>query len=278
MPTKPFDLFWYTFNQEKVFATIVILVGGLVVGSFLTSFVGRIMAGRNWINDRSRCPECHTSLGPGDLVPILSWLALRGRCRHCRTQISWQYPAIEAMSAGVFVGLYHWWPLRLTAGVDWAVFGFWLVVATGLMALTVADFRHLILPDKILRPLSVLVVVFSGLQAGLIGFDYLLDLIWSSLVFGGGLYLIYLLSRGQFGLGDVKLGFTLGLLLANWQLSLMAILLAGWLGVDYRRSVNNRHPTPGWQLAPRLKAQNTVWSAVNASQLDLVCWPELVSC
>ena len=112
--------------------TITILVGGLVIGSFLTSFVGRVMAGKNWVSSRSQCSKCQTNLGLVDLVPILSWLALRGRCRHCHAQISWQYPAIEMMSTGVVFGLYHWWPLGLNTGVDWAVFGFWVLVVTGL--------------------------------------------------------------------------------------------------------------------------------------------------
>ena len=98
-------------------------------------------------------------------------------------------------------------------------------------------------------------VVFSGFEAGLIGLDHLMALIWSLGVFGGGLYLIYLLSRGQFGLGDVKLGFTLGLLLANWQLSLMAVLLAGWIGLIIAglSAAITRPQVDNWRQALKLK-------------------------
>ena len=34
---------------------------------------------------------------------MLGWLLLRGRCRDCDAAISWRYPAVEALSAGLWV-------------------------------------------------------------------------------------------------------------------------------------------------------------------------------
>ncbi|MFI0527862.1 MAG: prepilin peptidase, partial [Ilumatobacteraceae bacterium] len=52
---------------------------GLLIGSFLTVVVDRVPRGASIVQPGSACGNCGLRLGPLDLVPVFSWLALRGR-------------------------------------------------------------------------------------------------------------------------------------------------------------------------------------------------------
>ncbi|OHB85149.1 MAG: hypothetical protein A2V98_25595 [Planctomycetes bacterium RBG_16_64_12] len=76
---------------------------GACVGSFLNVVVYRLPAGKSLVFPGSHCPACAHPIRWHDNVPILSWLFLRGRCRDCAAQISLRYPAVEAITAALFV-------------------------------------------------------------------------------------------------------------------------------------------------------------------------------
>ena len=82
-------------------------VFGLIVGSFLTAFVDRLKAGRNFITARSSCDSCSKKLQFLDLIPLLSWLFLKGRCRHCQAKIGYAYFLIELISGLAFLAFYY---------------------------------------------------------------------------------------------------------------------------------------------------------------------------
>ena len=77
-------------SEAVAHATWVVLwaVVGSLIGSFGNVVVYRWPRGESVVRPRSRCPRCERVLGPLDLVPVLSWLALRGRCRSCGSTIS----------------------------------------------------------------------------------------------------------------------------------------------------------------------------------------------
>lgn len=125
---------------------------GLVAGSFLALLSVRLPAGEATAMTRSRCRSCGTILGPLELAPVLSWLALRGRCGACGAKISPRYPLIELAAAG------------LGAWAALAVPG-WLGLAGALLAwqlllIAVIDAEHFWLPDVLTLPLA-----FTGLAA-----------------------------------------------------------------------------------------------------------------
>jgi len=76
---------------------------GGTVGSFLNVVVYRLPAGMSVAAPPSHCPACKRPIRWYDNVPILAWLWLKGRCRDCGTRISARYPAVEAVTAGLFV-------------------------------------------------------------------------------------------------------------------------------------------------------------------------------
>ncbi len=81
----------------------IVAVMGLLIGSFLTVVAERVPQGGSVVAPPSRCGNCGLRLGPLDLFPVLSWLALRGRCRQCGQKIGIEPLVLELATAGLFV-------------------------------------------------------------------------------------------------------------------------------------------------------------------------------
>ncbi len=227
---------------------VALVIFGLCLGSFVNALVWRLheqdhsadkkKLSQKYLDQlsitkgRSMCPHCRHELAAKDLVPVFSWLVLRGKCRNCAKPISVQYPLIEIATALLFVASYIWWPVSLD-GINIAIFGFWLVLLTGLMALLVYDLHWMLLPNRIVYPLGAVAAVQAILSV--IWSDeplsVLLNLIGSVIVGGGLFYLLYQLSGGKWiGGGDVKLGWLLGLIVGTPARSLLCIFIAAILG------------------------------------------------
>ncbi|HSX53223.1 MAG TPA: prepilin peptidase [Patescibacteria group bacterium] len=223
---------------------IILIALGLSLGSFINALVWRLheqtkvkgkgSKSRNLsiFNGRSMCPNCRHKLAANDLVPVLSWLWLKGKCRYCNKPISIQYPAVELLTAALFVFSYLYWPFAW-GGQGTTIFVFWIVFLVGLLGLAIYDIKWQLLPNKVVFVLMYLAV----LQALLLVFVFhgglhQLEQIVLSFVVGGGLfYMLFQISSGKWiGGGDVKLGMLLGLLLANPSLSVFMIFVASLLG------------------------------------------------
>ena len=210
------------------------LIGlGLAAGSFINALVWRLRQPKLSIwKGRSQCPDCHHTLAPRDLVPVLSWVRLKGHCRYCHKPISFQYPLVELLTAGLFALSYLAWPAALDGG-EVIRFGSWLMLLTGLIALAIYDLRWMLLPHKLVYPLIGLVagqwltiLLVEGLSR-----QQLAGIAYGGLIGGGFFYLLFQLSRGQWiGGGDVKLGFLLGLIIADGLLAWLMLFIAALLG------------------------------------------------
>ncbi len=116
------------------------------IGSFLGVLIRRLPRGEPVGWTRSACETCAGPLGAGDLLPIVSFLAIRGRCRACRAPISGFHLAIELAAVVVALGAVA---LAPEPQLVWAgcVLGWWL------LALAWIDARHMLLPDALTLPL-----------------------------------------------------------------------------------------------------------------------------
>jgi leader peptidase (prepilin peptidase)/N-methyltransferase len=188
---------------------------GALIGSFLNVVIWRLPRGESIVTPGSRCPSCRKPLAPFDNVPVLSWLVLGGRCRHCGAPISPRYPIVELLTAAAFAGVVA------ARGFD-ADLVVELPFVAGLIALAGIDVDHRILPNRIVYPMAVYAVAATALvqTGGLL----------EHLIAGAGAFLFLLLAvvaypRGM-GMGDVKLGGTMGLFLG---LSVLPALLVAFL-------------------------------------------------
>lgn len=83
-----------------------LFIAGLAFGSFLNVCICRIPRDMSIVSPRSFCSRCNTPIPWRDNIPLLSWLLLRGRCRKCGAAISRRYPAVELLTAILFVACY----------------------------------------------------------------------------------------------------------------------------------------------------------------------------
>jgi len=201
-----------------LFLEVTCFLLGLVIGSFLNVVIARLPVGRSVVHPPSACPACSSSIRWHDNVPVFSWLWLRARCRNCQARISWRYPAVELLTAVLFLLAAR----RFGPSLDLATA---LLLLAALVAITGIDLDHQMIPDVITLPG---IAVGAGLAVSLHPAAWL-DTLFGILV-GGGLFLaIILASGGGMGGGDMKLGAMMGAFL-GWKLVLLAILLGVFAG------------------------------------------------
>lgn len=210
----------------------LLIVLGLLLGSFINALVWRLHEGKDWVNDRSECPHCHHKLAPLDLVPVFSWFFLRGKCRYCRKPIP-DSPLVELAVPALFVLSYVFWPEPLE-GYGLFSFVLWLVSLVGFIALAVYDLKWFLLPNVIVFPLIGLAAV--QVVARLVFFDgtwqTALGSVAGAAVISGLFYGIYAASKGRWiGFGDVKLAIALGLLAGGILPALVLLFVASFVGV-----------------------------------------------
>lgn len=189
---------------------------GLFLGSFFGVLVDRVPAGKGVVSGRSRCRSCDRVLGPSDLVPVLSWLALRGRCRTCAARIGVR-PLVMEIGTGVLFAV----AAMVAADVWQAVL---LAPFLGvLLALTAIDLEHRRLPNALVYP-SVLVTAALVTASELAGGSLSLSgAAVGGLSFGGVLLVVAIVSRGGMGLGDVKLAGLIGAVVGAVDLPSVAV-------------------------------------------------------
>lgn len=196
---------------------------GLALGSFLNLTIDRLPHRQSLIHPPSHCDGCQRRLTPLDLVPIASYLWLRGRCRRCGYRIPIRVPLVEAITGaacGLIASLHGLTPVTAVLVLYFALF----------IHLALVDLEHsLILNLVVLTALPVVLATspFSplGQQLGS-GESYLRSVAGAGLGFGIML-LVYVVSRGRLGAGDVKLAALVGAMLGCPQI--IAGLLVGFV-------------------------------------------------
>ena len=179
----------------------VVLGPALAVGSFLNVVVARVPERRS-LNGRSGCPNCSAEIHWYDNIPIVSYFVLRGRCRSCHTRISPLYPAVEIVTTLLVVAAF--WRFGLTAyGALAAAF------SAVLVALSAIDFKHRIVPNRIVVPAAAVTLVAHTLidpspEWALAALGAASFFLAAALVYPSGL-----------GMGDVKLALLLGAMLGR---------------------------------------------------------------
>jgi len=228
-----------------------LLVLGLALGSFVNALVWRVhqqgltkkprtknsklkTQDLSILKGRSMCPHCKHTLSATDLIPVLSWLFLRGKCRYCKKPISWQYPVVELSTAALFALSYVTWPHDILSFTSYLLFAAWLISLVLLMALFVYDVKWMLLPNRLVLPLTLVAGLFAVTRsvAAENSLQSLVNSLAAVAISSGIFYVLYQVSKGKWiGGGDVKLGVSLGLLLGSAPLAFLMLFLASMLGL-----------------------------------------------
>jgi len=216
---------------------------GAIIGSFLNVVIHRVPNEESIVFPNSRCPSCGAVIAFYDNIPVLSYLLLGAKCRRCKEHISFRYPAVELLTAAMFVAFA--WHDGMSVALP-----FDLVFVSALLALIFIDAEHMILPNVITYPGIVFAVVARLAIPFLTRTPHFEDLpsllngafegwpIWAAslggavigaILGGGSLWLmgwVWERLRGveAMGLGDVKMMFMVGAYL-GWRLTIFTIFV-----------------------------------------------------
>jgi leader peptidase (prepilin peptidase)/N-methyltransferase len=225
------------------FFPVVAGLFGACVGSFLNVCIYRIPKSESVVHPRSHC-GCGQPIAWYDNIPVLSWFFLRGRARCCGRPFSFRYPAIELLTAGLFVACFLLFPLgKAAAGA---------VLCAIVVCAHFIDHDHMIIPDVFTVGgaatgllLSVLVPSLHGETHDIFlvasvrsALDAVLGLLLgSAIVLWIALFAEALLKKEAMGFGDVKYLGALGTFV-GWQGTIFgmfggAILGCVWFAVAY---------------------------------------------
>ncbi len=193
---------------------------GTVLGSFVEVCVYRFNTGAS-INTPSHCLSCGTRIRWYELLPILSYTLLRGRCRSCSARIPIQDFLVET-GFGILVLALLW----LTT--SWWSFGFLVVILALLLAISLYDLTHFIIPDVLLGVLAVVLVAQSLLTSFSIE-DILLQLLAMAGSFLFFFTLWYISAGRWLGFGDSKLAAVLAIPLTPF-FALSMVVFSFWIG------------------------------------------------
>jgi leader peptidase (prepilin peptidase)/N-methyltransferase len=225
---------------------LVLFFLGLTVGSFLNVVIYRLplMLESRWRRDccelleleqekdeppvnlatpNSHCPKCKAAIKPWQNIPLLSYLMLGGKCGNCAEPIPVRYPLLELTTGLMTLALA--WQFPLSPALLGAALFTW-----ALIALTMIDFDHQLLPDDLTLPL-----LWLGLLLNLADtYATLTDAVVGAMAGYLILWLVYqafrlLTGKEGMGYGDFKLLAAVGAWL-GWQALPLVILLSSVVG------------------------------------------------
>lgn len=252
---------------------ILLAAFGACLGSFVNVVALRFITHEDIVKKRSYCPHCHRRLTWFELIPIISYILLRGRCRLCHEPISLQYPVIEALTAISAIIIFSPLPVSL-AGLIPPLLS--LAAVCLLLILAVIDSRTMVLPD-------VFIILLAGLVALQLVVTKQLNLahLVGAAVGAGFLLILWVVTRRQgIGLGDIKLGVPLGLLV-GWPavvaLLLLAFVAGGVWGL-YLLAFTGATRKTAVPFGPYLSAAAMAsiwWPHLPSIILSLLGWPSM---
>ena len=199
----------------------LVVIFGLVIGSFLNVCICRIANEESIAFPPSHCTNCGYELKAKDLIPVLSYIFLGGKCRSCKEKISIQYPIVEILNAILYIAIY------LKFGFTLNLFKFCLF-ASLLIVIGFIDFK-----TKYVYNSTVVFGVVSGILFAVLEWMETKSIPWNyiagAFIEFGIIYLIVILTRGM-GEGDIDIALICGLFLGIKGILVtlfLAIILGG---------------------------------------------------
>ena len=202
----------------EIFLYYIVIIYGLLIGSFLNVLILRIPEGENFVVTRSHCVNCGYQLAWYDMIPVFSYLFLGGKCRKCGEKISVQYPLIEALNAILYYVVFYVNGFQVISVL-------YCLVTSVLIVIAVIDFRTYEIP----LGLTIFIGIVGIIRAGM-DFEHISLYIIGMCSVGLFLEILFVLSNGTWiGGGDATLMMAAGLVL-GWKNVIAAFFVACAIG------------------------------------------------
>jgi leader peptidase (prepilin peptidase)/N-methyltransferase len=241
------ELFAFIFQNSFLLRGLVLMIFGLIIGSFLNVVIYRlpIIIKRRWhresasileisreclhekvnlVHPASYCPACKNKIPFWANIPLLGYFIVNGKCHNCKTQISIRYPFVELMTGILFI-IAGYITNDMILLVAYLIF---------IMCLILIDFDTMMLPDELTLSLLWLGLIFNinGILSG-----SLANAVIGAVVGYVSLWLVYYLfklvtKREGMGYGDFKF---LAAILAwtGYQAFVTMLLISSMLAIIY---------------------------------------------
>ena len=198
---------------------VIAILIGLLVGQLLNLFLERFYSDRSLAGPMLICRFCDAPAGALDFLPIVGYLSRAGRCPSCRRLLSIRTLLLPAGCAALFALGYLAQDRQFGAGL--LAGGFCSIF----LALVFTDLDRHIIPDRLTYPAMI--------AAALLAWGWT-DRSLASIYIGGGSALLiavglFVLGRGGFFLGDVKMLILMGLT-SGFPYFLSGLLITAILG------------------------------------------------
>ncbi|MFA5603488.1 MAG: prepilin peptidase [Bacilli bacterium] len=198
---------------------------GITLGSFYNVVGYRLPRGESIIYPPSHCTNCNHQLTAIELIPIFSYILQGGKCKNCKVKISLFYPFFEFATGLLFVIAYLIFGLTIELFIA-------LIFISMTLIIFLSDYLYYIISDEVLIVSAILLMIAIFLSKG---FEGLLISLFNGAVAFGIMYLIkqlgdFIFKKESMGGGDIKLLFVFGLVM-GWEMSLIAIFLASFIGL-----------------------------------------------
>ena len=197
--------------MENILYPIFLFIFGSCVGSFLNVYRFRYPKSISIISPGSFCPKCKKKIPWFFNIPIISWFLLKGKCNFCKSNISFQYPLVEFLTAILFTfnifAISHFSPNYLVNIIGLTFF------CSLLIAASLIDLDNLIIPNNLILFGSISGLIFNLITRKIYFGDNILIIIYKYLFLSFIFLVLFeifnfiismIVKKEAFGFGDSK--------------------------------------------------------------------------
>jgi len=204
-----------------IFNFIIIIIG-LIVGSFINVLVYRLPKKLPIIFSRSICPKCKSIIPLHRNIPIITYIIQNGKCHKCNESISFNYPLIEFITGFTFfIGINNYF-------IQEYILFLW--ISSILITISIIDLKTLTIPLSLLLFMLIGYMIFLFLNP-----DSFTIMLWGFIFGLGYLGITFIITsiiykKQTLGYGDLLLISLIGLWLGPIDV-IICIFLSALAGI-----------------------------------------------
>ncbi|NLZ75601.1 MAG: prepilin peptidase [Erysipelotrichia bacterium] len=199
--------------MENIFVFFI----GTIFGSFINATAYRVVRKIGFIFERSCCPVCHHQLSFLDMIPIVSYVLKQGRCTYCKNKITKRYLITELLGGINAVACWNSAESTIQQFLFFYIFNL-------LLFMSLVDIEIKEIKDSYQLILLIVTIIIVSIEKWSIN-NYI-----GMIIISLPLLVIALITK-SIGGADIKLFFTLGLLVKTKGIIIIYLLTIGFASI-----------------------------------------------